>query len=140
MSAKTISISSAFLILALFSPATSHATKCFIAETVPEFLSIFPIVISGTIVARTPRADPSAESGSESRANFELKIKVDSVMKGELKAVELSATETHSISKFTSHHVYKIGQHAIFPVEKSSAKDAYRVLLPQDGCPDLPVR
>lgn len=105
------------------------AVKCLRATTIEELKKDFPVIIRGIIISR--------EKTSSNEESYELKIKIQHFIKGKLKKNELKAVEVHFGRGLPRY--YEIGKEYTFPVVTKSKKDAYEVILPADGCPDLPA-
>nr|BFD67000.1 hypothetical protein HAGR004_20220 [Bdellovibrio sp. HAGR004] len=94
-----------------------------------ELINDFPVVVRGKIISRTPI--------SKDENIFVLKLRIERYVKGDLKKTELNATEVHFGKGLPRY--YEVGKVYTFPVVLKDNKDSYEVILPVDGCPDLPI-
>ncbi len=105
------------------------ATKCLKATTMEELKKDFPVIIRGTVISR--------EKLSGNEDSYIIKIKIEKFIKGKLNKIELKATEVHFGRGFPRY--YEIDKEYTFPVVIKGKKGSYEVVLPADGCPELPT-
>ena len=122
-------IASTVFLSLIFLVSQVQATKCLKAETLEALKDDFPVVIRGKILSKSPLKDHPESS--------EVKIHVVKYIKGDLKKNELKAIETHY--KTFLGESYKVGKEYTFPINLKKSKPGYELIVPQKGCPKLPM-
>lgn len=109
----------------LFPLSLAWGTKCFHAKNLNEYKNDFDIVFTGKAIQSYPFRDSK---------KFQLDITVDKVLKGELASKNVQAFGYHfGVPK-------KYFQNKLYTFVMSKNKNGkYDVILPEDGCPDIPT-
>ncbi len=115
--------------LVFFVPLYSEATKCLKKMDIKQLKESFPAVIKGKVLSRD-----KADSPNES---YRMRVQVTKTLKGKVKETELLANEEHFDAPMVKRIYYKIGQEYTFPLDKDK-NGKFVVVLPADGCPELP--
>ncbi|RYZ77384.1 MAG: hypothetical protein EOP05_02000 [Proteobacteria bacterium] len=115
----------ALLIFLAFTP-NAQANKCLRATTFEELKRDFPVVVRGKVTKRTPLDETS----------FKIEIEVIETYKGKLASKSLKATEHHYTK--TNWRNHDVGVEYTFAIRPAAKLGAQEVILPGDGCPELP--
>lgn len=75
---------------------------------------------------------------SKDENSFALKIHVVRHINGHFKKTELKAIEVHYGRGLL--RPYEVGKEYTFPVDVKSKNGSYEVIVPADGCPELPAK
>lgn len=117
-------------LIATFWFEQAQATKCFAQTDLVGIKTIFPVVVKGKIIERTPLKNK--------RDSFLLKIQVLETVKGKLDEKYVNAEELHLSNSGLGKHIYSVGNEYYFPLSEKPGEKVQTVYLPADGCPSLP--